>query len=243
MKRIILNSDIGEETGVDDKIMPFISWCNIACGAHAGNEKTIRNTIDLALENDVKIGAHPSYPDRGNFGRSVIDISEEDLMSSLVDQIQKVKYLTEKAGGVLHHIKPHGALYNESIKNERVAKIIIESVKNVDKSLYILTTKESFISYLNTGGFKVKHEVFADRNYNNDKTLVSRSEKNAVLTNPKKVYEHVKRMVLDHKVKTIEGEEVSIFFDTICVHGDTPGSIQILEYVYKELCNLGYVLK
>ncbi|WP_027393848.1 5-oxoprolinase subunit PxpA [Aquimarina latercula] len=243
MKKIILNADVGEEAGFDEKIMPYISWCNIACGVHAGNDQVIQKTIELALQYQVKIGAHPSYPDRENFGRVVVDISYDDLVHTLTDQIRKVKLYTEKLGGKLHHVKPHGALYNEAVKNEEVANAVIQSVKNIDKSLNIITTKESMISYLYRDDVKVKYEVFADRNYNEDLTLVSRSKKNAVLVNPENILSHVLRMISDKKIRTIKGEEKLIFFDTICVHGDNPKSVEILECLYKEFLKRNFVLK
>ena len=243
MKSVILNSDVGEEAGFDDQIMPYISWCNIACGIHAGNDVVIQKTIDLALQYHVKIGAHPSYPDRENFGRVVMKLSYKDLVETLTSQIQKVKYFTEKKGGKLYHVKPHGALYNEAMKNEEVARAIIRSVINIDKNLYIISPKESLISYIGKKNVEVKHEVFADRNYNEDLSLVSRSEKNAVLTDPKKVFGHVIKMVLEGKVKTIKGEGVPISFDTICVHGDNPKSVQILRCLYKEFSDRNFKLK
>ncbi|WP_299441090.1 5-oxoprolinase subunit PxpA [uncultured Aquimarina sp.] len=243
MKRIVLNSDVGEEAGFDEQIMPFISWCNIACGVHAGNDQVIQKTIDLALQHQVKIGAHPSYPDRENFGRVVMNISYEDLVETLTEQIQKVKYYTEEMGGKLHHVKPHGALYNEAMKNEEVANAIINSVKNIDKSLIIITPKDSLIPYICKENIEVKYEVFADRNYNEDLTLVSRSENNAVLMDPKIILDHVLNMISEGKVRTIKGEEVSIYFDTICVHGDNPKSVEILEYLYKEFLKRNFVLK
>ncbi|MBG6132229.1 UPF0271 protein [Aquimarina sp. EL_43] len=234
MKKIILNADVGEEAGFDVEIMQYISWCNIACGSHAGNVEVIKKTIELAMQHNVKIGAHPSYPDRENFGRTKVEMPYGDLVKTITEQIRLVKSLTEKAGGKLHHVKPHGALYNEAVKNESVAMAIIEAVKNVDKSLCIITLKNAKLSYLSKGNFEVKHEAFADRNYNDDLTLVSRKEKEALLTDPKEIFSHVKRMVLEGKVKTKNRVEVPIFFDTICVHGDNPKSVQILKYLYKE---------
>lgn len=234
MEKIILNADVGEEAGFDAEIMQYISWCNIACGSHAGSAEAIQKTIELAMQHNVKIGAHPSYPDRENFGRTKVEMPYGDLVKTITEQIRLVKSLTEKAGGKLHHVKPHGALYNEAVKNESVAMAIIEAVKNIDKSLYIITLKNSKLSYLSREDFEIKHEAFADRNYNDDLTLVSRKEKEALLTDPKEIFSHVKRMVLEGKVKTKNRVEVPIFFDTICVHGDNPKSVQILKYLYKE---------
>ncbi len=243
MKRIILNADVGEEAGFDAQIMPYISWCNIACGVHAGNEDVIQETIDLAITNDVRVGAHPSYPDRKNFGRISMSLSYADLVETITEQIVRVKYYAEKAGVKLHHVKPHGALYNDAVKNELVAKAIIESVKNIDKSLYIITTKESKLSYLCKDEFEIKNEVFADRNYNNDLTLVSRSEKDAVIIDPEDVFEHVFRMISEGKIKSKTGGELAVFFDTICVHGDNPNSVEILEFISKRFSDLNFVLK
>lgn len=234
---------MGEEAGFDDEIMPYISWCNIACGIHAGNDQVICKTIDLAIEHKLEIGAHPSYPDRENFGRVVMDISYDDLVTTLTNQILKVKYFTEKAGGSLHHVKPHGALYNEAVKNKSVAKAIIQSILNVDKNLFLISPKDSYISNIHTHKLKIKYEVFADRNYNEDLTLVSRSEKNALLISPEKVFDHVFKMISEGKIKTIRGEEIPVFFDTICVHGDNPKSVQILEHIYRELIERNFVLR
>ncbi|WP_108809392.1 5-oxoprolinase subunit PxpA [Aquimarina spinulae] len=234
MKKIILNADVGEEAGFDAEIMQYISWCNIACGSHAGDAEVIQKTVELAIQHNVKIGAHPSYPDRENFGRTKVEMPYDDLVKTITKQIQLVKSLTEKAGGKLHHVKPHGALYNEAVKNEVVALAIIEAVKNIDRSLPIVTLKNAKLSYLSREDFEVKYEAFADRNYNDDLTLVSRKEKEALLTEPKEVFDHVKRMVTEGKVKTKNRVEVPIFFDTICVHGDNPKSVQILKYLYKE---------
>ncbi|MDY8138074.1 5-oxoprolinase subunit PxpA [Aquimarina sp. 2201CG5-10] len=243
MKPIIFNADIGEETGFDDEIMPYISWCNIACGAHAGGEEVINKTIDLAIHHNVKIGAHPSYPDRMNFGREVMQISYANLIDTITRQIQLVKKCTEEKGQKLHHVKPHGALYNEAMKNRLVGEAILESVKNIDKSLIIVTQKDSMISLLGGENFNIKHEAFADRNYNKDLSLVSRKENNAVITDPKKVFDHVFKMISEGKVKTKEGEKLSIFFDTICVHGDNPKSVEILRYIYNEFLERNFRVK
>jgi len=240
MKSIILNADIGEEAGFDAQIMPYISWGNIACGSHAGNKKVIQETIDMALQHDVKIGAHPSYPDKKNFGRKSIKLPYHDLVNTITDQVELVKYYVEKAGGVLHHVKPHGALYNDGMTDQDIAKAIIEAITNIDRDLYIITPKESKISKELDIKLKLKYETFADRNYNPDLTLVSRSEKHAVITDPKKVFDHVFKMVHDQKIKTQNGVEISVIFDTICVHGDNPKSVEILKYIHQEFSKIGY---
>ncbi len=243
MKRIILNADVGEEAGFDAQIMPYISWCNISCGSHAGNEQVVQDTINLAIKNKVKIGAHPSYPDRAHFGRKSLKMAHADLVKTITDQIRLVKRYVEKAGAKLHHVKPHGALYNDAVKDELVATAILKAVKNVDKSLYLITAENSKLSYLSKGKLKVKYEVFADRNYNEDLTLVSRSKENAVIVDAEEVFEHVLRMISEGKIKTIKGEKKPVFFDTICVHGDTPNSVEILEYMSNKFSSLNFVFE
>ncbi len=231
MQKINLNADVGEEAGFDDKIMPFISWCNIACGSHAGNDDVIQKTIELAIKNNVKIGAHPSYPDRENFGRISMNINHSDLVETISDQIQKVKYFVEKAGEELHHVKPHGALYNDAAKNKEVLNAVIESVKNIDKRLPLITLKNNKNMYLSQQELSVKFEAFADRNYNEDLTLVSRTENDAVIVSPEQVFEHVFKMISEGVVKTKIGKEVPVIFDTICIHGDNPNAVDILKYL------------
>ncbi|WP_271764866.1 5-oxoprolinase subunit PxpA [Aquimarina algiphila] len=238
MEEIIFNADVGEGAGFDAQIMPFISWCNIACGSHAGDQEEIQKTIRLASTHKVKIGAHPSYPDRENFGRVKMALAYDDLVKTIVAQIEEVKFYVDKKGEELHHVKPHGALYNEVVKNEEVASAVLEAINNIDKSLLIITSKKSKLSYLVKDKFRLKFEAFADRNYNDDLTLVSRSENEAVLTDVKQVFEHLKRMVLEDKVRTKKGEELPIFFDTICVHGDNPKSVDILKYLHQEFLKL-----
>ncbi len=240
MKTILFNADVGEEAGFDHEIMPYVSWCNIACGSHAGNEKVIQKTIELALRYNVKIGAHPSYPDRENFGRKSMNIPFDDLIETISSQIQLVQSYAEKMGAKLHHVKPHGALYNDAIKNSKVAKAIFNAVKNIDKSLYIITQKNSELSYIVHEILDVKYEAFADRNYDVDLSLVSRSEFGAVITDPEKVFEHVFKMISEGKVKTKNDKEFPIVFDTICVHGDNPKSVEILKHLYSRFSGLDF---
>ncbi len=243
MKRLIFNADVGEKAGFDEQIMPYISWCNISCGSHAGNEKVIKKTVELALKHEVKIGAHPSYPDRENFGRISMALPKEDLVEELSRQVKLVKDIVVDCGGELHHVKPHGALYNDAVKNRDVATAIVSVVKNIDKSLYILTQKDSKLAVAAEGVLLVKNEVFADRNYNADSTLVSRQKKDAVITDPNKVFEHVYKMVSKGGITTIGGEGLAVDFDTICVHGDNPKSVDILKFLHAKFSQLNYVFR
>lgn len=231
----VFNADVGEESGNDAVLMPFLSWCNISCGAHAGNDKVIQETIRLAIDHQVEIGAHPSYPDRENFGRKVMDIAYDNLVTELIDQIEKVKKYTESIGQTLHHVKPHGALYNQSFFDQKTAKAILEAIDKSAPKAYLVTQKNSAIEQFNNERVSLKFEAFADRAYNDDLTLVSRSEEGAIFHNPKEVFVHVERMMQRGVVKTISETLKPIQFDTICVHGDHPNSIEILKLLHKEI--------
>ncbi len=238
MHQIAFNSDVGEGVGNDHLIMPYISWCNIACGAHAGDEKIIEQTIALAKKHRVKIGAHPSYPDRENFGRLSMNMSFDNLVNTISEQILLVKQKVESTGELLHHVKPHGALYNDAVKNPEVANAILHSLKNVAISSMLIAPFESEISYVCKEELDLKYETFADRNYNADLSLVSRKKKNAVLQNEEEIFFHVKKMIFEKKIKTISGEEFAVLCDTICVHGDHPNSPKIIEFLHREFSRL-----
>ena len=231
---MVINADVGEESGNDEQIMPLISWCNIACGGHAGNENEIEKTVALAIRNNVQIGAHPGYPDKVNFGRVKVEMNYTDLVDSLTNQIQLVSQKTREQGAKIVHVKPHGALYNEAIKENITARAIIDAVKNIDKSLYIVTQKNGILDKLSQGVLEVKYEAFMDRAYEKDLSLVPRSKPGAILSTPEEVFEHVNMMIKKGVVRTISCAEKSIIFDTICVHGDHPNSVSILKYLHKK---------
>lgn len=237
MIEIDINSDVGEGVGNEAELMPLISSCNIACGGHAGDEDSMRETIRLALKHHVKIGAHPSYPDRANFGRKIMDISTEGLLSSIREQLSSFSDILKKEGGQLHHIKPHGALYNTIAKDEKLANTFLEAISEyIHIPLYV-----PFASVIEGEAKKrnltVIHEAFADRNYHHDLSLVSRKEENALIESPEDVLAHVERISRTGKVLTIEGIEKEIMADTFCVHGDTPSALKILTYLHQELPN------
>lgn len=236
VQSVDINCDVGEGINNEDELMPYISSCNIACGAHAGNDDIIIRTIQLALEHHVKIGAHPSFPDSKNFGREIMDISSLKLQQSLENQIRLIKYHTNELGAVLHHVKPHGALYNLAAKDSKTAQIIINAVKNTAKDVVLYVPYKSVIAKLaKKNEIKIKNEAFADRNYNSDLTLVSRKEKNAVLIDKHKVLDHLLKMMQEKKVISVDGVVVKMEADTYCFHGDNPKSIELLKFVTKEL--------
>lgn len=243
MHQIDINCDMGEGMNNEELFMPYITSCNIACGGHAGNTKTMKHVVDLALQHQVNIGAHPSYPDKENFGRKSINIPKADLIASIKEQIKTLNTIVISSGGKLHHIKPHGALYNEVAEDLDLANIFFEAVNEYKDSCELYMLSNSFAATLALQkGFKVKLEAYADRNYNNDLSLVSRIKENAVLTNPNEVYEHATQM-LNGKVKTLKGNLVAIKADTLCVHSDTKNAVNLVKVLHDKLINQQYSVR
>lgn len=235
MKTIDLNCDLGEGGGFDDKLMPLISSCNIACGGHYGTAETVAETVELALQSKVKIGAHPSYPDKENFGRQSMDISAQNLRKELKNQIMTVKDIVEAKGGKLHHVKPHGALYHDSGNDDEKASVIIDTILDIDPALILFVPPKSLVEKLAKGKLTTWKEGFADRRYNRDFSLVSRQKNNAVLTKKKAVFKQVYYSVSEGEITASNGEILAADFDTICIHSDTQNSVDILQYLVAEL--------
>lgn len=235
---IDINCDVGEGIGNEAQLLPLISSCNIACGGHAGDGATMREVIKLANKYRVKVGAHPAYPDRANFGRISMDIPEDRLTSSIQDQIQKLVNLLEEEAMDLHHIKAHGALYNDLAKSRSLSRLFLQAMEKYWGSTYLYVPFGSEIAKEALDmGLRIKYEAFADRNYNNDLSLVSRTHAHALIEYPGKVLEHLRRMVTEQTVRTQVGENIHIEADTYCIHGDTPNALQILTYLSKHLPN------
>ncbi|MDT7832378.1 5-oxoprolinase subunit PxpA [Flavobacteriaceae bacterium S356] len=227
---IDINCDVGEGLHNEHILMPFISSCNIACGGHAGSVEIIDKVIDLAIENDVKIGAHPSFPDRENFGRVIMNISNKALQQSLYEQLQVFKERADLKGAVIHHVKPHGALYNLIAVNEEKATVVVSVIQRAFKDVKIYVPYNSAIEKVALANqMTIVYEAFADRNYNDDLTLVSRALPYAIITDRLKIVEHVRRMAEESLVKTVQGNEKQIKAQTFCVHGDNKNAIDILK--------------
>ncbi|GAA4320442.1 5-oxoprolinase subunit PxpA [Pontixanthobacter gangjinensis] len=244
MERTIhINCDLGEGGKYDEELMPLISACNIACGGHAGNLETMHRTVRLAMEHKVEIGAHPSYPDRKNFGRDSIEMSEEDLRLSIEGQVLSLKQIAESEGGELTHVKLHGALYNDAAKDEKIARSVIECLEDLDADFKLFVPLHSKISELAMGKFDLVFEAFADRNYNTDYSLVSRAKENALITEKQRVFEHVFSIYNDKKIHTVSGPKIEAKADTFCLHSDTPSSIEIIKFLHKKLAEKGIGVK
>ncbi len=230
--KLKINSDLGEGLNNEYEIMPFIQLCNIACGGHAGDSNSMLECIEIAIKNNVEIGAHPSYPDTLNFGRKALDISRSELSYSILEQINSLEIIASSYGKKLNHIKAHGALYNQMINDSDLSKFYLDTIKEYKKTCYLFVPYKSEIERISLKrGFKILYEVFGDRNYNDDLTLVSRDNTDALISDPVRVIEHIKNMIDLYSIKTISGKLKKIQFDTICIHSDTNNSIDILKRI------------
>lgn len=231
--RIDLNCDLGEEMPNDDAIFPFISSANIACGFHAGNSKTIEKSIQNCLTYNVKIGAHPSYNDRENFGRTEQHLSSNELKDIIAKQIEIVLAACEKQKAYLHHIKLHGALYNQSANEAAIAIPILETIRSIIPQAIIYGLSESVFNQIATEmGFRVKHEVFADRKYTSTKTLVSRKTHGAVITNHTEVLQQVEAFIQEKEFESIDKKKIMLKADSICLHGDGEHAVAFAKSIH-----------
>ena len=230
-----INCDLGEGLNNEHIIMPLIDSCNIACGGHAGDIGSMIECVEISIKNNVRIGAHPSYPDKINFGRKKIDISPSELSYSIISQIESLETIADSYGLELNHIKAHGALYNQMIIDTELSNLYLDTIKEFKKkcSLYI-PYKSEIEKIALKKGFSIIYEVFGDRNYNDDLSLVSRNNENALITDPESVLNHIKTIKETESVKTINGNYKKIKFDTICIHSDTNNSIDILKKINQE---------
>ncbi len=239
--KVDLNSDLGEsfgryKLGLDEEVMKYISSANVATGWHAGDPIVMRKTARLAKENGVAVGAHPGYPDLLGFGRRYMKLSSEEARNYVLYQIGALYAFAKAEGLELQHVKPHGALYNALVKEEELARAVIEGIADFDKRLIFVTLSGSRPTEIaEEMGVKAAHEVFADRAYNPDGTLVPRSKPGAVIEDREEIAERVISMVKDGGVRAINGEWVELKVDTICVHGDNPKAVEIAAHVRRAL--------
>lgn len=241
---IDFNCDVGEGILHEAELFPYISSCNIACGGHFGTSKTIDDSIALAVQYKVKIGAHPSFPDQENFGRKLMQISDQKLSESLQVQMELFLEQLAKANQKLHHIKPHGALYNAIATDENLAELFVNSVKKYLKNSCLYVPFQSKIEKVALqNNINIKYEAFADRNYTKELTLVSRQQENAVIHDPREVFNHVFLMLKESQVKSVEREIIPIKADTFCIHGDNKNAVNILQYLHQQLKDKGVAVQ
>lgn len=223
---------MGEGVGNDASLMPYISSCSIACGGHVGDENSIKETLRLAKQFGVKVGAHPAYPDPEHFGRKSMQLSNEELENSLVEQLTLFLKCCEQTNSPVNHIKPHGALYNDLFHDPSKAEVFVAVMKTLfpQATLYCspggLIGKEAICS-----GIHVKREGFMDRTYNEDGTLRSRLLKGAVLTDLKQVGSQVLSIVKEQVVPVFGGEFIPLSVQTLCLHGDHPQAVELIQSV------------
>lgn len=231
-QKIDLNCDMGESIGSDADIMPYITSANIACGFHAGDEISMRDTIRLAKKYGVAVGAHPGWKDKAGFGRSEVSLTPEEVEALVLYQIGALYAIAKAEGAELRHVKPHGALYNQAAQDEILASAIAGAVKRFGADLILVGLAGSGL--VDAGlevGLHVANEGFPDRNYNPDGTLVSRKQAHAIIESPEQVAAHA--VQLAHQGIEIHGERVRV--DTLCLHGDHPFAAQNAKWVREAL--------
>jgi UPF0271 protein len=249
MVNMDLNSDVGESfgrwsLGDDTAMFKSVSSANVACGFHAGDPTVIRRTCRDAVAAGVVVGAHVGYRDLAGFGRRFVDMDPNELADDVVYQIGALQALAATEGARVRYVKPHGGLYNAIVSHTAQARAVVDAVKSVDPGLPILGLPGSEVLRLaEAAGLRAVSEAFADRAYNPDGTLVSRSLPGAVLHDPAQVAEHVLRMAADSAIRTVDGSILKINADSICVHGDSPGAVAMAVAVKAALTGAGIIIK
>ncbi|MDB6148099.1 MAG: hypothetical protein JWO45_1763 [Spartobacteria bacterium] len=222
-----LNADLGEGAGRDAELLGLVTSANIACGFHAGDADTMRQAILAALERDVAIGAHPSFFDRENFGRKELTMTVEEIFDAVAYQLGIFQAVAQATGARPNHVKPHGALYNMASRDEKIADAIARAIMSIDPSLILFAPHGSLLAHAGRShGLVVVYEVFADRNYLGNGSLVPRTRPDALLHDPEEAALRVVRMLRDGVVRSVDGMDVTVRAETICVHGDTPASVE-----------------
>lgn len=242
--RVDLNCDLGEGAGNDRLIMPFITSANIACGAHAGDEETMDLTIQLAQEQGVAVGAHPGFPDKEGFGRRPLFYKPPELRGLLERQLELFLRIADKRGVAVQHVKPHGALYNQAVEDAEVAAVIAETVYRMNPALILVGLSGSQLIRAGKDlGLNVASEVFADRRYARNGTLVSRTRPHAVIHEISQCFAQIEKMMQEEKVVSEEGIVIAVQPDTICIHGDNPEAVHFARAIGTELGKWGIELR
>ncbi|MCI2947676.1 5-oxoprolinase subunit PxpA [Staphylococcus caledonicus] len=243
--QIDLNCDLGEafgnySFGGDADIIPLITSANIACGFHAGDENVMNETVKLAKEHGIDIGAHPGLPDLKGFGRRNMDIAPDEIYNLVVYQLGALNGFCKIHGTRINHVKPHGALYQMGARDKTIARAIAQAVYDFDPELiFVGLSNTLLISEAQAIGLKVASEVFADRRYEDDGQLVSRKEKDASITNTEEALNQVIKMLTENKVVSKNGKEIDLQADTICVHGDGAHALEFVTQIRKKLTKEG----
>ena len=251
-KQIDLNSDVGEsfgayKIGLDEAVVPLISSANIACGFHAGDPLVMAKTVSLAAENGVGLGAHPGLPDLMGFGRRVMDVSLEEIRHYVTYQVGALQAFATQRGLPLQHVKPHGALYNMAVRNTEISNVIAEVISGLDENLILVAlagpNRDELEAIATRYSIRVAFEFFADRAYNPDGSLLNRKLPGAVLHDDKAVAERVIKLVDHGSVTAVDGTEIELKADTICVHGDNPEALALVKTIRTSLTDSGIQMR
>jgi UPF0271 protein len=238
--RIDLNADVGEGSDADEALIPLVSSINVACGAHAGDEASIRRTMEIARAHQVAVGAHPGYPDRAGFGRRAMSLEAAELRASIVDQVTLVLSIARQLGQPLTHVKPHGALYNLAARDRSVAELVAGAVHDVSPELILVGLAGS--ESLGAGRavlLPVAAEAFTDRAYESDGSLRSRDLPGAVHSRPEQAARQALSIARDRQVLAWGGNWLPVEADTLCIHGDSPGAVEMARAVREALESAG----
>lgn len=243
-----INCDMGESFGAwtmgdDETIFPWITSANVACGFHGGDPRTMDATIKMAAQLGVGVGAHPAFPDLVGFGRRDLSVSYHEALTDVIYQIGALAAFCRRHGVALQHVKPHGQLNNLAIKDEQLASAVVDAIYAWDPSLILITYGGALEHAAREKGVRVAMEVYVDRAYHADGSLVSRRVEGAVLHDPKVVVERALGMVLNHRVVTVDGPDLVVRPETLCVHGDTPGASDLARSVHEGLVAAGVRVK
>ena len=246
---IDLNCDMGElpeaiADGTQESLMPSLTSVNIACGGHAGDEQTMKTTVEQAVRWKLAIGAHPGYPDRANFGRLELELPAEAIANSVFEQVRALAETAARCGTRLTHVKPHGALYNQAVRNRQLAEAIVEGVARWSRDVMLVGLAGSpMLDVFREAGFAVAAEAFADRRYDPDGTLRSRKFEDALIRDPREAGRQALSIARRGIVVARDGTDVAVNAQTICIHGDTPSAAKIAATVAQTLREAGVALR
>ena len=246
---ININCDLGEKSKHhsnhnDPKLLDIVNSANIACGYHAGDDQSMNQVIEISKENGVSIGAHPSFDDPENFGRKRMNLSSSEIRKLIIDQYAILQNIASKHGENVSHIKPHGALNNMACEDIELATTIANAVYEIDKNLiYLVPTGSKMEIAAKKLNMKIACEIFADRNYEDDGNLVSRSKAHALITDPEQAKKHVLSMVKNQAINCHSGKQIPCEIDSVCIHGDNESSLATAKSIKKNLIENGLKLK
>ena len=246
---ININCDLGEKSKFhsienDPELLNIVNSANIACGYHAGDEETMNMVIKISKSNGVSIGAHPSFKDRENFGRKKINLNSSEIIKLITDQYEILQKIAQEHGENVTHIKPHGALNNMACEDFELANTIAKAINNIDKNIiFLVPTGSQMEIAAKKLNMKIACEIFADRNYEDDGNLVSRSKDHALITDPNMAKKHVLSMVKNQALNCFSGKQIPCEIDSVCIHGDNESSLATAKSIKENLVSNGLILK